>query len=85
MRAIKRPLLLNAFENTGSSTGRDHVIMVTSTQPVYATSLVDHLKTPLSEYDSPLVQVTPAEHAYMSADSLKTDQHYDAATTTLSL
>lgn len=33
MRAIKRPLLLNAFEPKAQSNGRDHVIMVTSTQP----------------------------------------------------
>jgi receptor protein-tyrosine kinase len=33
MRAIKRPLLLNAFEPSHPATGRDHVIMVTSTQP----------------------------------------------------
>lgn len=33
LRAIKRPLLLNAFETKTESTGRDHVIMVTSTQP----------------------------------------------------
>lgn len=33
LRAIKRPLLLNAFEPNSESRGRDHVIMVTSTQP----------------------------------------------------
>lgn len=32
-RAIKRPLLLNAFEPKAESRGREHVIMVSSTQP----------------------------------------------------